>query len=138
MADVTQRLFVYGSLRSDAPRERASARSAFALLQAGASLAGRASIEGLLYAPSWYPALAPGAGRVVGEVWTIGDAALLARLDAYEGDSYVREAVSARLEDGPLDDGRTVTAWAYRYIAPLAGVPLIPSGDYLDWVRQRK
>jgi gamma-glutamylcyclotransferase (GGCT)/AIG2-like uncharacterized protein YtfP len=133
MADVTERRFVYGTLRSDAPRDRASARNAFAMLQAGASPEGRASVEGLLYAPSWYPALVPGAGRVLGEVWLLGDSALPVRLDAYEGEAYAREAVSARLDDGP-----TVTAWTYRYLGPLAGVPLIPSGDYLDWVRQRK
>jgi gamma-glutamylcyclotransferase (GGCT)/AIG2-like uncharacterized protein YtfP len=35
------------------------------------------------------------------------------------------------------NDGRQVTTWVYRYVADLSGVPLIASGDYLDWVRNR-
>lgn len=129
--EVTDRLFVYGSLRSDVPRDRSSSRTAFAMLEAGAALEGRASVPGRLYAPSWFPALVPGpSGRVIGEVWRIGDPGLLARLDAYEGEAYVREPVAALTKDGPA-----VTAWVYRYQADLTGVPEIASGDYLDWVR---
>jgi gamma-glutamylcyclotransferase (GGCT)/AIG2-like uncharacterized protein YtfP len=128
---VNERLFVYGSLRSDAPHDRPSAAKAFAMLGAGASREGRASVSGSLYAPAWYPALVPGpSGRVAGEIWRIADSGLLARLDAYEGEAYVREPLLALMRDGP-----TVTAWAYRYRASLAGVPKIASGDYLDWVR---
>jgi gamma-glutamylcyclotransferase (GGCT)/AIG2-like uncharacterized protein YtfP len=129
---VTERLFVYGSLRSDAPRNDPMAQIAFALLEAGATLEGRASVGGRIHAPSWYPALVPGpSGRVLGEVWRILDPEILAALDVYEGEAYVRDPVAARVNDGP-----TVTAWAYRYQGDLTGVPLIPSGDYLDWVRQ--
>ena len=126
-----ERLFVYGSLRLDARRERTGAQEAFALLQTGAALEGRATVAGRIYAPSWYPALLPGAfGRVAGEVWRIAESGTLARLDAYEGEAYAREALPALMQDG-----RTVTAWAYCYLAALEGVPLITSGDYLDWVR---
>jgi gamma-glutamylcyclotransferase (GGCT)/AIG2-like uncharacterized protein YtfP len=126
-------LFVYGSLRSDAPREHSSAKRAFTLLIAGAALKGRASVSGRLYALSWYPALIPGpSGRVAGEVWRIIDSGLLMRLDAYEGGDYVREPLLALMENGS-----TVTAWTYRYLADLTGVSPIASGDYLDWVRQR-
>ena len=45
--------------------------------------------------------------------------------------------VSASLARRDMDDGRRVTAWTYRYVADLTGVPLIASGDYLDWVRKR-
>jgi gamma-glutamylcyclotransferase (GGCT)/AIG2-like uncharacterized protein YtfP len=130
---VTDRLFVYGSLRSDAPHHHPSAAAAFARLKAGAACEGRARVSGRLHAPSWYPAFIPDpSGQVPGEVWRINDAGLLAWLDAYEGEAYVREALRAHMENGP-----TVTAWCYRYRGGLAGVPLIPSGDYLDWVRQR-
>jgi gamma-glutamylcyclotransferase (GGCT)/AIG2-like uncharacterized protein YtfP len=57
---------------------------------------------------------------------------LLARLDAYEGEAYVREFCEATARDG-----RQVTAWSYRYVSDLIGVPLVASGDYLNWVRTR-
>ena len=129
------RLFVYGSLRSDAPRERAGAKRAFAMLEAGAELEGRATIAGRLYAPSWYPGFAPGdGGQVTGEVWRILDPDLLVRLDAYEGDGYVREQREVVPVAGALD-GLGVTAWVYRYVADIAGVSEIASRDYLGWVR---
>jgi gamma-glutamylcyclotransferase (GGCT)/AIG2-like uncharacterized protein YtfP len=132
------RLFVYGSLRSDAPRERQAARAAHALLAAGAVLEGKATLSGRLYAPDWYPGLVPGPGakvhatKVRGEVWRIENPGLLAKLDEYEGEAYIREPRRVTLKDG-----RRVTAWTYRYVADLSGVPLIASGDYLDWVRKR-
>jgi gamma-glutamylcyclotransferase (GGCT)/AIG2-like uncharacterized protein YtfP len=120
-------------LRSDAPRDRAASRKAYALLAAGAGLEGKAAVSGRLYAPDWYPALRTGSGGIVkGEVWRIEDAGLLARLDAYEGQAYVRETLQAVMKDG-----RRVTAWSYRHVSNLIGVPLIASGDYLDWVRTR-
>jgi gamma-glutamylcyclotransferase (GGCT)/AIG2-like uncharacterized protein YtfP len=132
-AGLRERLFVYGSLRSEAPRNEPLASAAFAALEAGAILEGRASIPGRLYAPAWYPALVPDPSRsVVGEVWRMLDPGVLGVLDAFEGEAYVREAVRALLENG-----LTVTAWAYRYQADLTGVPEIASGDYLDWVRMR-
>jgi gamma-glutamylcyclotransferase (GGCT)/AIG2-like uncharacterized protein YtfP len=127
------RLFVYGSLRSDAPRERQAARRAYACLAAGAVREGKATISGRLYAPDWFPAFVPDeGGKVWGEVWRIDNPGLLATLDGYEGEAYVRETGQATIEDGSR-----VTAWTYRYVADLAGVPLIASGDYLDWVRTR-
>jgi gamma-glutamylcyclotransferase (GGCT)/AIG2-like uncharacterized protein YtfP len=129
----TGRLFVYGSLRSDAPREGEAARQAYACLAAGAVREGKATLSGRLYAPDWFPALLPGGGgKVQGEVWRIEDPGILAELDAYEGEAYVRETGQVTTEDG-----RRVTAWTYRYLADLTGVPLIASGDYLDWVRTR-
>jgi len=123
-------LFVYGSLRSDALRPRESSRSAFALLAAAGICEGPASLPGKLLAPAWYPGWVPGAqGRVRGELWRLADPAVLARLDRYEGKIYVRELRPARRADG-----RRVTAWVYRYVGPLAGVPVIRSGDYVQWM----
>lgn len=133
------RLFVYGSLRSDAQPHVRNAAGPFAALAAAADLEGSASLAGNLYAVSWYPALAPdpSARPVRGEVWRIQDAAILPMLDAFEGDEYVRESHAVRLNLGPDLAGQWVTAFVYRYAAPLQGVPLIPSGDYVDWVRRR-
>lgn len=127
------RLFVYGSLRSDAPRDRQSSRQAYDELAAGAILEAKATISGRLYAPDWYPALVPGAGgSVKGEIWQVESADSLSRLDAYEGSAYVRQTCLAMTADG-----RQVTAWTYCYVGDPSGVPLIASGDYLDWVRTR-
>jgi gamma-glutamylcyclotransferase (GGCT)/AIG2-like uncharacterized protein YtfP len=127
------RLFVYGSLRSKAQRNHPAAQEAYARLVAGAILEGKATISGRLYAPDWYPGLIPGVtGKVQGEVWRLEKPDLLAELDVYEGDAYVREA-----QPVTTNDGRQVTTWVYRYVADLSGVPLIASGDYLDGVRNR-
>lgn len=132
-AQPASRFFVYGSLRSDAPRDRRTASEARTLLAAGAVLEGTATISGRLYAPDRYPGLVPGpGGKVKGEVWRLENPDLLLKLDEYEGDAYVRETRRVTLKDG-----RRVTAWTYRYAADVSGVPLIASGDYLDWVRKR-
>ena len=127
------RLFVYGSLRSEAQRNHPPAQEAYARLAAGGALECKAAISGRLYAPDWYPGLIPGrTGKVHGEVWRLEKPDLLVELDAYEGDAYVRE-----VRQVTANDGRRVTTWVYRYVADLSGVPLIASGDYLDWVRNR-
>ena len=123
-------LFVYGSLRSDAPRIWRSSRSAFATLAAVGISEGPASLPGRLVAPSRFPGWIPGAqGRVQGELWRLPDSGILARLDRYEGKTYVRELCRVRCADG-----RRVTAWVYRYAGPVAGVPVIRSGDYVQWM----
>jgi gamma-glutamylcyclotransferase (GGCT)/AIG2-like uncharacterized protein YtfP len=68
----------------------------------------------------------------MGEVWRIEDPGLLSMLDAYEGEDFQREVREAAAEDG-----RRVTAWTYRFAGDISAVPLIASGDYLDWVRTR-
>lgn len=126
------RLFVYGSLRADAQAWTDRAAAPHAALSFAADLEGPASVAGRLHAVAWYPALVPAlnGARVRGEVWRIRDLAVLDLLDAFEGAEYVRELHSVVLDDGP-----EVTAFLYRYLSALEGVPLIPSGDYLDWVR---
>jgi gamma-glutamylcyclotransferase (GGCT)/AIG2-like uncharacterized protein YtfP len=122
-------LFVYGSLRSDARRDRPESRAAFDVLSASAISEGPATLPGRLYAPAWYPGWTPSArGRVTGELWRITDPRLLPRLDRYEGPAYVRERRQVA-----CDNGRRATAWIYRYVAPVTGVPVIASGDYLQW-----
>lgn len=126
------RLFVYGSLRADAQAWTVRAAAPHAALVAAADFEGLASVAGRLHAVAWYPALVPArdGGRVRGEVWRIRDPAVFDLLDAFEGEEYAREPQSA-----VLDDGCEVTAFLYRYLPALEGVPLIASGDYLDWVR---
>ncbi len=127
------RLFVYGSLRADAQAWTDRAAGPHAALAAAADLEGPASVAGRLHAVAWYPALVPARdadSRVRGDVWSLCDPAVLDLLDAFEGAEYARE-----LHPVVLDDGLEVTAFLYRYLPSLEGVPLIPSGDYLDWIR---
>lgn len=128
------RLFVYGWLRSDAQPWVRHPAVPYPQLAAAATWEGPASIAGRLHAVSWYPALVPSrnGSRVRGEVWRIADPSILAALDAFEGGEYVRE----RRFVGREDD-RKVTAHLYRSAQPLEGVPLIASGDYVDWIRSR-
>ncbi len=76
--------------------------------------------------------LTRGSARVRGEVWRIHNPDILAVLDAFEGEEYVREQRIVR-----MDTGARATAHLYRYVLPLEGVPLIASGDYVDWIRSR-
>ncbi len=104
------RLFVYGSLQPGAP-------NAHVLAGLGTWTAG--SILGALDDAGWgaslgYPGLRSlGAGtRVRGHVLT-AEALPWAELDAFEGDQYVRLAVTV-----DLDDGGTVEAAVYALAAP--------------------
>lgn len=126
-----ERLFVYGSLRSDAPRDQRVANLAFASLERGAELEGKGSVAGDLYAVSWFPGFVDTRrGKVYGQVWLIRNPRIWPRLDEYEGGDFLRQP--HRVD---MDDGRRVTAWLYMYRKSVEGVPLISSGDYLDWVR---
>jgi gamma-glutamylcyclotransferase (GGCT)/AIG2-like uncharacterized protein YtfP len=77
----------------------------------------------------WYPGLLPAEAPeqvVTGEVWEMTDpATLLPVLDAYEGEDYVREPVTAR-----APDGQTFACWVWRYAGASQDAPVISSGDY--------
>jgi gamma-glutamylcyclotransferase (GGCT)/AIG2-like uncharacterized protein YtfP len=124
-------LFVYGSLRAAVADE---ARAAGDVLSAHARRVGEASMQGRLYAVSWYPGFEPGHSRterVTGDIWRIRDrAALFTALDSYEGREYVRARRVARLASGVK-----IGAWVYIYAANLNGAPRIPSGDFAQWLR---
>jgi gamma-glutamylcyclotransferase (GGCT)/AIG2-like uncharacterized protein YtfP len=110
----TTLLFVYGTLRSD------SGHSMHDVLARGAVLVGRGDVDGTLIDLGEYPGLVLGrGGRARGEVWALHDDALLARLDAYEGigpDAEVAEAFERTRVLVRLDDGSSLSAWAYAWI----------------------
>lgn len=98
------RVFVYGSLRPG--------RDAFAVHLAGAarSVTPAVLVDHALHGRGLpYPFVRSEPGRwVVGELIEIGESnAVLARLDAYEGDEYVRVRVVVDA------DGARIEAWAY-------------------------
>jgi gamma-glutamylcyclotransferase (GGCT)/AIG2-like uncharacterized protein YtfP len=127
-------LFVYGTLRSDAPG------AAHARLMHGVRRVGRASIQGALYDAGRYPAAVPSddpAARITGELYAMdADAAdaLLAALDDYEGVNAARPALSLfrrEVIEAVRDDGMRVTAWSYFYNRPADLLPRVASGDWL-------
>ena len=121
-------IFFYGTLmRGFALRERAA-------IESWIRFAGRGTVRGALFDLGPYPALVEGSGAVHGEVYLCLDPRrLLARADALErfdphrprAGEYRREALPAR-----LDDGRTLTVWAYVYNRRLGDAARLPAGDY--------
>lgn len=101
-----------------------------------AEFVGEGSVAGRLYDLGRYPGLVPPRAphdRVRGEVYRLLKPKLtLVRLDGYEGcqprgapAEYARKRLTVR-----LDDGRQLTAWAYRYNGEVAHAGYIASGDY--------
>ncbi len=108
--------------------------AALDILCTHARRAGPASMQGRLYAVSWYPGLVSGRSRierVTGDLWRIRDrSTLFAALDDYEGREYARVRRVAR-----TSTGAKVGAWAYIYAADLQGAPRIGSGDFVEWMK---
>jgi gamma-glutamylcyclotransferase (GGCT)/AIG2-like uncharacterized protein YtfP len=126
-----QRLFVYGTLRSEFPHPLARR------LASEARLLGKASATGILYAFCGYPGAIfdrEAKTRVVGEVYALPRSErLLAALDSYEGlveagtPPFRRVLIKVRLDRGR----RESEAWSYE----LTETPRIPrridGGDFM-------
>jgi gamma-glutamylcyclotransferase (GGCT)/AIG2-like uncharacterized protein YtfP len=115
-------LFVYGTLRLGSKNEYA------AQLANTARHIGSATIPGRLYRVQHYPALAPPQSNqdlVLGDVFEGVTPELLERLDEYESAEYSRQ-----LGEVTMPDGRTLTAYFYRYDLPTGHLEWIPSGDW--------
>jgi len=128
-SDSPRRLFVYGSLR--AGEENAMA----ALLHGHARHLGEGTIRAGLYAISWYSGAAPCSdpdAAVHGDVFELHPAtadAVMAELDAYEGNDFVLRPVEVTLADETR-----VGSVAYLFAASVAGLRRIGHGD---WRRER-
>jgi gamma-glutamylcyclotransferase (GGCT)/AIG2-like uncharacterized protein YtfP len=130
-ADVN--LFVYGSLL------RAAAGGVHPLLSSGTRYAGRGLFQGRLFWTGDYPGAVRSAepnDRVRGEVYRLlAPAAVLARLDAYEGcrprdarpHAYRREKTAVHAGN------RVIVSWVYLYNLSLVGLVHIASGDFAAW-----
>jgi len=96
----------------------------------------RCEIGGCLFDLGDYPGLLLGSGVVHAELYEVGSAAVLPRLDAYEhydpdepeGSLYIRRRV--RLAQPDCD------AWLYEYNRDVSGRPSIPSGDWKRYTRE--
>lgn len=116
-------LFVYGTLRNvkSHPMHR---------LLLPATLVGLGAFQGQLYDLGDYPgavASENAADIVRGEVYLLHEpATALSNLDRYEGQEYIRQAASIR-----LDTGEIIEAQIYLYNRPTRALRRIASGDYL-------
>jgi gamma-glutamylcyclotransferase (GGCT)/AIG2-like uncharacterized protein YtfP len=127
------RLFVYGTLM------RGFDHPMSLLLSRETDFAGSARCQGQLFLIRHYPGLVASDNPhdvVSGEVFVLRQPQeLLKTLDDYEQcganfpqpNEYRREACSIT-----LDDGSTVEAWTYLYNWPVAGMPRIASGRFLE------
>jgi len=118
-------LFVYGTLRSGESNDLNKFEDS--------TPAGSTRINGRLYNLGWFPGVALPEGSnlsfladeptVVGDVFVIGSAKLVERLDSYEGypSLYSRSQVDT-------EDGRTV--WVYTYNGNMSEDQRIKSGDW--------
>jgi gamma-glutamylcyclotransferase (GGCT)/AIG2-like uncharacterized protein YtfP len=124
--DEPARLFVYGTLRAGEDNPMA------ALLRRHARHLGTGTVCGRLYAVDWYPGMTPSPSPdecVTGDLFELDPAAaagVLAELDAYEGDTFRRQAVTVSLP------GETrVSASAYLFAGSVVGLPRVAGGDWL-------
>lgn len=154
-----ERLFVYGSLRSEMSNEVAL------LLRSKAVLVGRARVKAKLYAivkcdpsigndgavkrselfgVSLYPGLVPSnddSDWVIGEVYDLTNLTeLLAFLDAYEGcgqEGLVRAEFERAIYPAVIDSGIELFAFVYVYRGDTSLQQPILSGDYVQYLADR-
>jgi gamma-glutamylcyclotransferase (GGCT)/AIG2-like uncharacterized protein YtfP len=126
-------LFVYGTLMRGFDHPMAQ------LLSRGADFLGEARCRGRLYLVKHYPGLVLSDDAddvVLGELFRLrSPAELLREFDMYEacgeGFSEPTEYVRRRLPVA-RDDGAASEAWTYIYNWPVAGLPRIASGRFLE------
>ena len=127
------RLFVYGTLMRGFDHPMAK------LLSRSADFIGEASCRGRLYRVKHYPGLvlSDDASEVVfGELYQLRQPVeLLREFDMYEAcgegfaepTEYLRQMLSVTLRDGAVSE-----AWTYVYNWPVAHLPRIASGRFLE------
>jgi len=130
---MSDRLFVYGTLM------RGYAHPMARLLSANADFLGEARCRGRLYLVKHYPGLVlsdDSADVVHGELFRLRTRdELLREFDMYEAcgegfkppTEYVRDVLQVTLADGSASE-----AWTYVYNWPVAKLPRIASGRFLE------
>jgi gamma-glutamylcyclotransferase (GGCT)/AIG2-like uncharacterized protein YtfP len=129
---ISNNLFVYGTLMRGFDNPMAQ------LLSRSADLIGEARCQGRLYLVTHYPGLVlsdAAADVVFGELYRLrAPDELLREFDIYEAcgegfaepTEYIRQMLSLALEDA------TAEAWTYVYNWPVAHLPRIASGRFLQ------
>jgi gamma-glutamylcyclotransferase (GGCT)/AIG2-like uncharacterized protein YtfP len=134
----SDRLFVYGTLMRDFDHPMAQ------LLSRSADFIGEARCQGRLYLVKHYPGLvlSDAADEVVfGELYRLKQPeALLREFDMYEAcgegfaepTEYIRQMLPVTLVDGAAGEAPTSEAWTYIYNWPVAHLPRIASGRFME------
>jgi len=130
---ISDLLFVYGTLMRGFDHPMAK------LLSRSADFIGEARCRGRLYLVKHYPGLVlsdDSTDIVFGEVYRLRERdALLGEFDMYEAcgegfpqpTEYVRQMLQVALDDGTAGE-----AWTYIYNWPVAHLPRIASGKFLE------
>ena len=130
-------LFVYGTLMRDFDHPMAQ------LLSRSADFIGEARCRGRLYLVKHYPGLVLSDDAdefVFGELYRLTQPeALLREFDMYEAcgegfaepTEYIRRLLQVALQDG-ADEPSTCEAWTYLYNWPVAHLPRIASGRFME------
>jgi gamma-glutamylcyclotransferase (GGCT)/AIG2-like uncharacterized protein YtfP len=133
----SNRLFVYGTLMRDFDHPMAQ------LLSRSADFIGEACCRGRLYLVKHYPGLVLSDANdefVFGELYRLTQPeALLREFDMYEAcgegfaepTEYIRRVLPVTLVDG-ADEPSTAEAWTYLYNWPVAHLPRIASGRFME------
>lgn len=121
---VNDHLFVYGSLRRGEAADLSQ--------KPGAEFVQSDTINGLLYAVSWYPGakVQPGCydttlPHIVGDVFKVIDEGLPPILDAYEGYPTLFDRVETVTAGG-------IITWVYVYNHDVDDSRLVDDGDWLN------
>jgi gamma-glutamylcyclotransferase (GGCT)/AIG2-like uncharacterized protein YtfP len=134
----SDRLFVYGTLMRDFDHPMAK------LLSRSADFIGEARCGGRLYLVKHYPGLVLSDAAdefVFGELYRLTQPeALLREFDMYEAcgegfaepTEYIRRMLPVTLQDGAVGEASTREAWTYIYNWPVAHLPRIASGRFME------
>lgn len=133
-----EHLFVYGTLRDEINHPMSDLLQKYVLEVQSASFCGK------LYDTGSFPAAVTSedeSDAVIGDLYTIKDPQSVFRhLDSYEGYNphnprslFLRKKVSVDLQDN-----NQVSSWIYLYNRSTDNLPLIPGGDYLSYLKNKR
>lgn len=133
-------LFVYGSLRSGFNLP------AFEYIRNFFTLVGKAKVAGKIYDIGNFPGGVPSSDNnfITGELYRINNINefpwAIGQLDDYEGVNVVPGEVKLFRRDitEVYLDGQVTHAWIYWYNRDVRGMPLIASGDLMQYLQQKK
>ena len=132
---MTQLLFVYGTLLQ-------AGNDIYNYLELHCPYWGTGTVNGTLYNVGEYPGLVidkTGYSPVFGKVYEVNEAALVT-IDAYEGCGPKEDQPNLFLRKMHtiFISNRNTEAWVYVYNQAVQALEIIPSGDYLEYLEQKK
>jgi gamma-glutamylcyclotransferase (GGCT)/AIG2-like uncharacterized protein YtfP len=139
MSSRVHHLFVYGSLRSGFKSP------AYDYISRFFTLVGEAKARGQLYDMGEFPAAVPNdSGHyIIGELYKIKDEKefswAMGQLDDYEGVSVEAGETPLYRRDLTIVEcnGESTQSWIYWYNGSTSNRPLVPSGDILQYMREK-